>query len=345
MFAYFRDTTLAAAAASHAIGHDKAFPNGSLLVNLTWDFVITDLAAVLIVLGIVVGRIRMLLAGIVGSILVGFGALGILISAFFVLAHLANWHWAQYVVPGNQWAGFVLHWQFAVLVLWALEFWVARTIREFLIQFVGDVAAYIAAHSASKFWEVRQQIWKTAMKVMRAVYCARTAKNEQFVYEKVIVLGHSLGSVIGYDALNGLLLEEQLSNQPLQIADRTRMFLTFGSPLDKTAFLFRTQKDMCSAVREVGAAAVQPMIADYGNRPQEWVNLWSQFDIISGHLDYYDPPNVGNAKHKAHYAGVAADPRAVRNEIDADAHTPLAAHVEYWNGKLLAEHLYRAIVT
>jgi len=87
----------------------------------------------------------------------------------------------------------------------------------------------------------------------------------------MIVLGHSLGSVIGYDVLNGLMLEEQLCNQPLQVADRTRMFLTFGSPLDKTAFLFRTQKDMRSQVREVGAAAVQPMIAAYGNRPLEWV--------------------------------------------------------------------------
>jgi hypothetical protein len=74
-------------------------------------------------------------------------------------------------------------------------------------------------------------------------------------------------------------------------------------------------------------------------------NLWSPFDIISGHLDYYDPPNVENAKHRAHYLGVAPDPGAVRNYIDPDAHTPLAAHVEYWNGKLLAQHVYRAIVT
>jgi hypothetical protein len=144
--------------------------------------------------------------------------------------------------------------------------------------------------------------------------------------------------------LNGLLIEEQFATNSLDVAARTRMFLTLGSPLDKTAFLFRTQKDMRSVVREVAAAAVQPMIADYRNRPLEWVNLWSPLDIISGHLDYYDLPNLANAKHKPHYDGVAADPRAVKNEIDPDARTPLAAHVEYWNGRLFAGHLFRAIV-
>jgi hypothetical protein len=54
----FINAVLAAAAASHAIGHDNAFPNGRLLVKLTWDFVITDIAALLIVLGILVGKIR-----------------------------------------------------------------------------------------------------------------------------------------------------------------------------------------------------------------------------------------------------------------------------------------------
>jgi hypothetical protein len=340
----FINALLAAAAASHAIGHDNSFPRGPLLVKLTWDFVIVDAAAVLVALGILIGKIRSVLVGVIGSLLVVVGALGILASAVFMFAHMANWTWADSVVANNGWTGFVEHWSILVTIIWAAELGVAHQVRKFLIQYVGDVAAYVAAHSAWKFWEIRQQIWKTAMKVARAVYRATTADGTNFLYDKVIVVGHSLGSVIGYDVLNGLIIEEHFSNQPLGIADRTRMFLTFGSPLDKTAFLFRTQKDMRSAVREVGAAAVQPMIADYTNRPREWVNLWSPFDIISGHLDYYDPPTVANAKHMAHYVGVVADPRAIENKIDPDAHTPLAAHVEYWNGRLFAEHLYRAIV-
>src|SRR4029077_10377135 len=124
----FINAVLAAAATSHAIGHDHAFPSGWLLVKLTWDFVITDMAAVLIVLGILVGKIRVSSAGVVGSFLLGLGALGILLSAFFMLAHLADWHWAERVVPDNRWSEFVTHWPFLVVLLWALEFWAARTI-------------------------------------------------------------------------------------------------------------------------------------------------------------------------------------------------------------------------
>jgi hypothetical protein len=83
------------------------------------------------------------------------------------------------------------------------------------------------------------------------------------------MVGHSLGSVIGYDVVNGLLLEDAFSDHPLHVANRTRMFLTFGSPLDTTAFLFRTQAEMCSPIREVAAAAVQPMIQNYDSRPHE----------------------------------------------------------------------------
>ncbi len=160
--------------------------------------------------------------------------------------------------------------------------------------------------------------------------------------------GHSLGSVISYDVLNGLLLEEAASDRFLNIADRTRMFLTLGSPLDKTAFLFRTQADMQSSVREVAAAAVQPMIQDYSHRAIEWVNLYSKSDIISGALDYYDPPNEGNVHDKKRFRVLGApkaDPRAVRNLLDPAARTPLAAHVEYWQGNLLAKELVRGITT
>jgi hypothetical protein len=340
----FINAVLVASAASHAIGNDHPFPSGSLLIKLTWDFVIVDLAAAVAGIGLGVGSIKHRLAGMIGSFSLALGAMGILTSATFMLAHLANWGWADRVVPDGRWCHFVTYWPLTVLLLWAIELGIARTIRKYLIQFVGDVAAYIAAHSASKFWETRQQIWKAAMKVARAVYRARIADNSGFLYEKIVVLGHSLGSVIGYDLLNGLLLEEQVAD-PHRVAERRRMFFTFGSPLDKTAFLFRTLKDMRSEVREVGAAAVQPMITDYQNRPREWVNLWSPFDIISGRLDYYDPPNVENAKHKAHYEGAVRNERAVYNYTDPDAHTPLAAHVQYWEGKLLAQHLYRAIVT
>ena len=342
----FINSIAAAAAASHAIGTAKLFPSGTLLVQLTWDFVLVDLAAVMVGIGIFVfGRSTLSIVRLGGWLSISLGAVTILVSATFMAGHLVGWNLFTRVVPGAVWTRLVSGFPLVVVALWALEFWAASKSRGLLVQYVGDVAAYIAAHTVSKYWEVRQQIWKTAMRVGRAIYRARIADNSDFLYKKIIVVGHSLGSVIGYDVLNGLLLEGEFSAQPLDVADRTRMFLTFGSPLDKTAFLFRTLKDMRSVVREVGAAAVQPMITNYNNRPQEWVNLWSPADIISGHLDYYDPPTAETAKHKEHYTSTSVNARAVNNVPDPDAQTPLLAHVQYWNGTLFAQHLYRAITT
>jgi hypothetical protein len=169
----FINALLVAAAASHAIAHDNPFPKGLLLVKLTWNFVTVDAAAVLVVLGILVGKMRMRLAGLVGFFLVGAGAAGFLASSVLMFAHLADWRWANAAVPGGAWAFFVQRWPLLVTILWAIEFSVAYQILSFLIEYVGDVAAYIAAHSAWKFSEIRQQIWKTAMRVASAVYRAK----------------------------------------------------------------------------------------------------------------------------------------------------------------------------
>jgi hypothetical protein len=92
------------------------------------------------------------------------------------------------------------------------------------------------------------------------------------------------------------------------------------------------------------------MIQDYINRPPEWINLWSTSDLISGHLDFYDPPTAQNARRKDEGltpgdANSRQSPRAVRNEVDPAARTPFAAHVEYWTGELFARELVRGITT
>ena len=339
----FINSVVTAAAASHAIGSTQPFPSGVLLPLLTWDFVLVDVSAVLIIVGIfILGRLK---PKLIPWLFIYGGASLIVAAAILMAGHLTQGSYFLRFVPGDRWTCFVSKRSATVFLLWAGEIWVASKVRNFLIQYVGDVAAYVAPYKVSKFWDLRRQIWQTAMSVGEAVYRARTDDGAEFLYTKITVVGHSLGSVIGYDVLNGLLLDEQFSSQPLHVAARTRMFLTFGSPLDKTAFVFRTQKDMLSQVLGAGAAAVQPMITSYVNRPQEWVNLWSHADIISGHLDFYDPPNVLNAKHPEHYVHSRLNPKGVQNYIDPDAKTPLKAHIEYWDGRMFAEQLYRGITT
>jgi hypothetical protein len=154
----------------------------------------------------------------------------------------------------------------------------------------------------------------------------------------VVVVGHSLGSVLAYDTLNALINLDNVSAAGARrnVVQRTRSLITFGSPLDKTAFIFRTQSNHPKdQIREQLAASVQPLILSYKLfRPPtfKWINIWSKRDIISGELNYYDDPHTH-----------ALDRRPIENMIDPDAWVPLFAHTQYWKDPMLADQLYHYV--
>ena len=196
------------------------------------------------------------------------------------------------------------------LLAWPLLVGLSAYIRLVLVQYVGDVAIYIMPYKLDAFANLRRAIKQKVYEVARAVY-------QQEQYDKVIVVGHSLGSVIAYDVLNMLILDdtamkaeqikakdsgkaEKDADKPgkgekpekafLDVVERTPLFLTFGCPLDKTAFVFAVQAKGTSEAREALAGSVQPMIVNYDFRPERWFNIWSPWDIISGSLELYDFP-------------------------------------------------------
>lgn len=268
------------------------------------------------------------------------------IAGFVMMGVVVSWHLASWM---GAHVSEVYKYRRVVVPLWGAGIgasWLARLV---IVQYIGDVAAYVSAHTVNEFWEVRKAIYEKASSIARAVYRARTDIGLDFLYPDVVVVGHSLGSVIAYDVLNGLFIEEGFSANPLDIAARTSLFLTFGSPLDKTAFIFRTQKDVNSEIREADAVAVQPMINSYGTRPRHWHNIWSHSDWISGSLEYYDDwskeTKAEERRVKEHRGSEAialpADERRVQNHRDPEAIAPLVAHIQYWEDDLFADILYK----
>jgi len=216
-------------------------------------------------------------------------------------------------------------------IAWPLLVIASGFIRGVLVQFVGDVAIYVMPYKLDAFNDLRKEIKDVVYKVAHAIYALKD-KSGQLLYDRVIVVGHSLGSVIAYDGLNRLILEDgaAAADQVLHVVDRTPLFLTFGSPLDKTAFIFGAQGHGTTEARESLAASVQPLIQDYTYRPDQWINIYSPWDIISGYLDLYDLPGATNS-------------RKVNNLKDPEATTLLMAHTEYWNDGLLVRTLYDAL--
>jgi hypothetical protein len=218
-----------------------------------------------------------------------------------------------------------------IVSIWGLVLLLSYVIRSFMIEYVGDVVAYVNAHEASEFHDIREAIRKVAHDLGAAIYALRRPDNDAVpLYSRIVMAGHSLGSVIAYDTLNRLLLEDSWQRQP-DVLRRTAALVTFGSPLDKTAFIFRSQKPVEAEVREALAAGVQPLIADAGYRqPIKWFNLWSTQDWISGRLRYYDenPPVTA---------------WQVNNIEDEYADVPLLAHIMYWRSRKLAGTLLTSV--
>ena len=218
-------------------------------------------------------------------------------------------------------------------------------IAQFLVGYVGDVAAYVSPFKVSRFQEIRSAIQAVGRFVTQHVYTALDERGAP-LYDAVFFVGHSLGSVVAYDSLDDALARDARvggwgAGSPVgafDVVGRTRMLLTFGSPLDKTAFVFRTQGKARPSVREKVAAQVQPLIFDRGNRVGlRWVNLWSTFDWISGSLEFYDEGERISPTRRA----LDTDVRNVHTRANP---LPWMAHTGYWSRPVMPAVIARAIL-
>ncbi len=266
------------------------------------------------------------------------------------LAHRLRDVWAE-PIPAVAQVGFLRAWlawlaplfpvgsnEWLRVTAWLALIAEALFVRYFIVEYAGDVAAYVSPYKDSKFDELRHQIQKRGLDVGKVIYGFGTPLATVPQYARVVVAGHSLGSVLAYDTLNALINLDNVSaaSESRHVIRRTRALITFGSPLDKTAFIFKMQaSDEQDWIREQLAASVQPLIVSYPLfRPNtfDWVNIWAPRDIVSGELNYYDDPAI-RPDHPPH----------VLNKRDPDAWVPLYAHVQYWNNRLLREQLFKYV--
>ena len=228
----------------------------------------------------------------------------------------AAWRLIQQIHPAGFSAALVVG-PWGQTLVWLLAIGVSAVARRFLVAYVGDVAAYIQPQELDRFNRLRERVKECVWNSAVAVFLSSER------YDEVVIMGHSLGSAIAYDTLNRLYREEQLGVVP-GVQARVKLFVTFGSPLDKIAFLFALQGSNREGLDAL-AASVEPMIAFPAIRPR-WVNMYSNWDIISGSLDFYDK--------------APDSPHHVENMSDPDACVWLAAHTEYWDGRLVFDTVH-----
>jgi hypothetical protein len=256
------------------------------------------------------------------------------VAAFFGSVLILRRYFDGWIFPS--WVNFLANpaWVWPFLILFSAK------VREIMVQYVGDVAIYVRPNKLDRFDAVRSEIKEAARSVVSALFTSYELKAQpgvapEFQYDKIALVGHSLGSVIAYDTLNRLMLDDWLCNGALQVAARTATMVTFGSPLNKTAFLFTIQGKDTLHIRERLASTVQPLIMSYPKfRKLKWINVYSRNDIVSGDLKFYDLPG---------YQDDPVPAVAVQNIKDRDAAVPLVAHVAYWKNKTVWKELLSAI--
>ena len=129
--------------------------------------------------------------------------------------------------------------------------------------YLGDIALYVKGPADSPFARTRARMQTALVAQLRALIAADRAEP----YDAVLVVGHSLGSVLALDALDILAAQEAAEGDARAARDarserrrdseelqRLRALFTFGSPLDKVAYFFRERIGDEEAVRAELAA-------------------------------------------------------------------------------------------
>jgi hypothetical protein len=174
-------------------------------------------------------------------------------------------------------------------------------IKRFYVDFIGDIAAYTTADENSASFKIRMSILNDAVSKIRLIL-----KNPN--YESVTLAGHSLGSVIVYDSLCWLRLEFQVEDSNKDRItedeyDKVRNLVTFGSPLDKVVYFFRTTVPSSQTIRMHILDEVHGLrrhatslndrqihdrkpFASGGNF--NWLNVYYPWDLVSARLSYFE---------------------------------------------------------
>ena len=114
--------------------------------------------------------------------------------------------WAAVVVQALGLGAQPPGWWAMQLLIWAGMVGLGLVVRRFVVQYLGDVAVYITPHALDRFHEIRRAVKQAVRTAVSAVYEAEEDGRPR--YDAVLLAGHSLGSVVIYDALNALLLRD-----------------------------------------------------------------------------------------------------------------------------------------
>lgn len=157
---------------------------------------------------------------------------------------------------------------------------VALALQSYFVNYIGDIQVYVTRDENNSRYVARVAVLTQAVQILSNVLCS--PEN----YASVALLGHSLGSVVGVDAIRELAA--RVNSGQLQQSDFSRLsaFVTFGSPLEKTLYFFErgAPRDDLGTVH-FKAHVTNALGVSQGGIA--WYNGWYFRDIVADRLTSY----------------------------------------------------------
>jgi hypothetical protein len=218
------------------------------------------------------------------------------------------------------------------LAFYAVLAGLAYIVNRFLTTAAGDLAVYLGADTLSTNFSARAQILSECTAAMDYLLGTHgdlpDGEGRPGLYDSVVIASHSLGTVIAYDMLNDLMAKDRVVASMKPDLARITGLLTFGCPLNKVYYFFRTRTEMKTKILNrilydlhnfrlrLGPPPDALLIPDPFARHFCWYNAWSPCDVISGRMFFY---------------------RADKNRKVEDGFLPWTAHTSYWENPKLYE--------
>lgn len=210
---------------------------------------------------------------------------------------------------------------------------VIRGASHFLSESLGDVQVYSDRDENSEHFAAREAVLAEADATFGVV-----ARRQ---YKEVVVIGHSLGSVIAFTAI------ERLSHREPNVLDRVVALITFGTALEKVKFFFERKKDAKrTPIGPQGPRALAQTVAS----GRAWINFWYWNDPVANPITTFQPQGTA----AVNYSG--RSPLSAQQVLDEGRQNlvvnvslgfpilpvPVWTHSRYWNDRRVMQLITEA---
>lgn len=215
------------------------------------------------------------------------------IAALLVGAGLVACAWLMPELLGTP----PLHFEPLLLLIVAMLVRLAYALAiDFFVNRMGDIQIYTTADYNDRHYELREDILNKVEAVIYEVLHARGDDDRPY-YDRIYILGHSLGSTIAMDALIRLRQSVEAGRLGADAWQRIKAFVTFGTALEKTRFFFSARNPTFSETfqhwRDDAYGSLfsnDPAVLANGHGSDHrifWANYWYFRDVVANRIVTY----------------------------------------------------------